>query len=171
MNSPKQHRVFRRLLTPVLVAICFIALYTPAHAQQMPPKPISVTVSIMYNLDFGTFCAGDGIGTRVIIYPNGTRATTGNIIPLGSEFSAALYDVSAIPGTIIHIYNGTNATLNGPDNSTMIMEIGDSDPLSPFIAQRDHTAVTIGGTLFVGSSAALSAGPYSGEFFITFIQE
>lgn len=171
MNSliPGTYRI--RHLLPFCLLICSVLFGLPLRAQEQPPKPIQVTVSIMQNLSFGSFCAGNGIGTTVVITPENIRDKTGNIVLLGSVFSPALYDVEAIPGTIINIVNSPNVILNGPSLGTLTLQIGDSYPRSPFIASGEHTWVTIGGTLIIGSSLTTPAGAYSGEFTVIFMQE
>ncbi|BBE16253.1 hypothetical protein AQPE_0390 [Aquipluma nitroreducens] len=128
-------------------------------------------VSTYQNLNFGTFCYGSGSGTTVTIDPFGARSSTGDIILIGSSFSAALYDVEAIPGTIVNIVNGPDAILTGSNGGTMTLHIGNSNPQSPFVTTGAHTAVNIGGTLQVGSSVANPSGIYGGTFSVTFIQE
>jgi hypothetical protein len=142
-----------------------------AFAQEDPPKPIKVTVSTFQNLNFGTFCYGNGSGTTVTVDPFGARSSTGNMILISSSFSPALYDVEAIPGTIITIVNGPDAILTGSNGGAMTLRIGDSYPQSPFIATGTHTSVTIGGTLTVGTSGANPPGIYGGTLSVTFIQE
>ena len=171
MNSQIQFKLLKRLLMPIGLFICAIILYIPANAQEQPPKPIKVTVSTLQNLNFGTFCYGDGSGTTVIIDRFGARSKTGNIILISSVFSPALYYVEAIPGTLITITNGSDATLTGSNGGTLLLKIGDSNPQSPFIAAGANTPVTIGGTLTVGTSAANPPGIYGGSFSVTFIQE
>ncbi|MCX6226456.1 MAG: DUF4402 domain-containing protein [Bacteroidia bacterium] len=171
MNSRIQHALLRRLLAPLYILICTTIFYYPAHAQEDPPKPILVTVSTLQYLNFGTFCYGDGSGTSVIIYPDGTRTSTGNILLLSSSFSTALYDVEAIPGTIITIANGPDAILTGSNGGTLTLHIGDSYPPSPFITTGKHTTVTIGGTLIIGVVGANPAGVYGGTFSVNFIQQ
>jgi hypothetical protein len=171
MNSPIQRPLSRRLLMPLCIFICTILLGIPANAQEDPPKPIVVTVSTIQFLNFGSFCAGDGFGTSVIIFPSGIRTYSGNIILLSSSFSAALYDVESIPGTIVTISNGPDAILTGSNGGTLTLEIGDSYPISPFITTGVHTAVTIGGTLIVGPPGDNPSGAYGGTFSVTFIQQ
>lgn len=170
MNSLIQHTL-RNLFVPLVLLACAWVFTTPARAQQKPPKPISVTVSKLYDLDFGTFCAGDGIGTTVVVPPFGNRSKTGNIILLGSSsWSAALYDVSALPGTYINLIF-QDSELTGPNSAKITLQVGGSNPPSPFVATGEHTTVTIGGTLVVGPAGTTPSGSYYGEFYVTFIQE
>lgn len=149
----------------------------PVMAQEFPPRPIVVTVSTAQSLNFGAFCI-TAAGGSVIIYPDGSRSVTGDVIPisLGFLFSTALFEIEANPGTTISILNGagTEATLTGDTGETMTMQVGTSYPLSPFVINTvppDVTQVTLGGTLFVGSMIANPPGNYSGTFVVTFVQE
>jgi len=171
MNNQIQYMLLKRLLIPFGLFVCSMVLFISANAQEEPPKPIKVTASLVQNLNFGTFCYGNGSGTSVIIYPEGSRSFTGNIILISSSFSAALYNVEAIPGTLITIVNGPDAILTGSNGGSMTLRIGNSYPQSPFIATGANTSVTIGGTLIVGTSAANPPGIYGGTFSVTFIQE
>ena len=86
----------------------------PAHAQEPPPRPITVYVNPAQGLIFGAFFQGPSGGT-VIIYPDGSRAVTGSIVQanLGFPFSPAIFEVDANRGTLISILNGPDATLTG----------------------------------------------------------
>lgn len=162
---------FRRTIPIVFGTLLLVLVHMSVAAQENPPKPITVTVSTYQNLNFGTFCYGNGSGTRVIIDPSGARSSTGDIILISSSFSAALYNVESIPGTIVIIVNGPDAILTGSNGGTLTLHIGDSYPQSPFITTGVNTAVTIGGTLYIGTSGANPPGMYSGMFSVTFIQQ
>jgi hypothetical protein len=145
------------------------------HAQELPPRPLTVTVSLSQNLNFGAFYHGN-IGGSVIIYESGARSSTGDIVLLtmGYSFSTGLYDVVANPGTVVSILNGPDAILTGSNGGTMILQIGESSPSSPFIITSTPPSATqlrIGGTLIVGSPLMNPAGNYGGTFDITLVQE
>lgn len=147
----------------------------PVHAQEPPPRPISVFVNPAQGLIFGAFFQGPTGGT-VIIYPDGSRAVTGSIVQanLGFPFSPAIFEVDANPGTLITIMNGSDVTLAGSNGGTLSLHIGTSSTGSPFIATATspaRTQVKIGGTLTVGVPLANPAGSYSGTFSVTFIQQ
>jgi hypothetical protein len=154
-----------------LVMLFAFVFDVSVQAQQKPPKPITVTVAKMYNLDFGSFCAGNGIGTNVIVDAYGNRTKTGNIILLGSFSSAALFIITAIPGTFISILDLGDTILTGPGGATLTLRMGDSYPPSPFIATGDYTPVSIGGRLMVPSAQATPGGVYNGDLNVIFIQE
>lgn len=155
-------------------SIFLLLVYVSINAQEMPPRPITVTVITSQNLSFGYFAEGD-LGGTVSVSSSGARSWTGNIVLLnGGSVSPALFDVTANPGTLITIVNGSDATLNGSNGGTMTLHIGTSSTGSPFITTQPRTSpnhVYIGGTLTVGFPAANLPGDYSGSFQITFVQQ
>ncbi|WP_169306819.1 DUF4402 domain-containing protein [Pedobacter polaris] len=143
-------------------------------AIEQPPRPVVVYVNPAQGLNFGAFYQ-NGSGGSVIIYPNGSRSTTGSVIQTsqGFSFSPAIFEVDAEPGTVVTISNGPDVNLTGSNGGTMVLQIGSSDPVSPFVttaASPGRTQVRIGGTLTVGSPLANPPGNYSGTFSVTFIQ-
>jgi hypothetical protein len=146
-----------------------------AYAQQQPPRPFSIHTTPAQGLFFGAFYHGNAGGT-VIIFPDGSRSTTGDVIQasLGFPFSPAIIEVEAAAGTRINIMNGANSTLTGSNGGFMTLQVGASDPAVPFIITSSppaRTQVRIGGTLSVGNSLANPVGAYSGQFNVTFVQE
>lgn len=146
-----------------------------AQAQEAPPRPIVIYVNPALGLNFGKFSQGNFGGT-VIIYPNGTRSSTGDIVQLSSgiPFSPAIFEVEANIGTVVSILNGPNVILTGSNGGSIQLQIGASSTGSPFItnvAPPGRTQVRIGGTLIVGSPVSNPGGNYSGSFMVTFIQE
>lgn len=149
--------------------------HSKAKGQELPPRPMSVYVNPAQGLSFGAFYHGT-TGGNVIIYPNGSRSVTGDVIQasMGSMYSPALFEIEANPGTLVSILNSPDVILSGSNGGTMTLHIGNADPGSPLITTAlppGHTLVSIGGTLTVGNSLANPAGNYSGTFSVTFIQE
>jgi hypothetical protein len=145
-----------------------------ALGPENPPRPVVIYVNPAQGLFFGAFYQG-GSGGSVIIYPNGSRSTTGSVIQTnqGFSFSPAIFEVDAEPGTVVTIMNGPDVTLNGSNGGTMGLHIGSSDPVSPFIATASspgRTQIRIGGTLTLTNPIANPPGNYSGTFSVTFIQ-
>jgi 1-acyl-sn-glycerol-3-phosphate acyltransferase len=143
-------------------------------AQPNPPRPIKIDPTAQ-TLSFGAFYQGAAGGT-VIIDPSGTRSATGNVflVSLGYSFSAALFKVHAIPGTIISIMNGPDIALAGVPSGTMTLHIGSSNPSSPFVNNMPYglgISLYIGGTLTVGAPASNPPGSYTGTYYITLVQE
>jgi hypothetical protein len=149
--------------------------HSKTNGQELPPKPISVFVNPAQGLSFGAFYHGT-TGGSVIIYPNGSRSVTGDIVQAntGAQYSPALFEIEANEGTIISILNGPDITLTGSNGGTMTLHIGNANTGSSFITTAlppQRTLVSIGGTLTVGNSLANPPGNYSGTFSVTFMQE
>jgi len=146
-----------------------------AKAQQPPPKPISVYFNPSLGLRFGAFFLGSSGGT-VIIAPDGNRTFTGGVISasLGFTYGAAEFQVVANPGTLVSVMNGPDVSLTGNNGGSMMLHIGSSSPVTPYVTSitpPSYTSIYVGGTLTVGNAVANPVGSYSGSFSITFIQE
>jgi hypothetical protein len=157
-----------------LVALSLLCCET-SIAQQLPPRPFNIYVSPTQGLNFGAFFQGAAGGT-VIIYPNGTRSTTGGVIPanLGFLHSPALFEIDAEPGTPISIVSGSNVTLNGSNGGTMNLAVGALSLGSSFIATAlppSRTMLYVGGILTVGNNLTSPPGNYSGVFDLIFFQQ
>lgn len=168
---PSLHILFTLRLPVILLCIFNTSIY----AQQLPPKPFAIFTNPSQSLMFGAFCQGS-LGGSVIIFPDGTRSATGDVIPLGLgyPFAAAIIDVEAPLGTRIAVLNGPQATLTGTNGGSMTMLIGNTDLGTNFVTTvtpPGRTQVRIGGTLIVGTPLANPKGYYSGLFTITFVQE
>lgn len=175
MQLPVKSHIISRLCICIGAFIVLQLVHTKAGAQQLPPTPFAIYSNPAQGLFFGAFYHGM-MGGSVIIYPDGSRSSTGDVVPvsLGFPFSPAIFEVEAPLGTRIAILNGPDAILTGSNGGTMTVHIGSSDIGSPFvttIAPPGRTQVRVGGTLYVGSSLANPVGSYSGMFSITFIQE
>jgi hypothetical protein len=167
---------FRRYFIHFVTAcIILFATHIRVNAQEPPPRPLTVTVSLVQNLSFGAFYQGT-TGGSVIISSTGSRSSTGDVVLLGMGYtsSTGLYDLVANPGTLVSVANGPDAVLTGSNGGTMTLKIGSCDPVSPFIITTSPPASTqlrIGGTLTVGNPGSNPPGNYSGSFNIIFVQE
>lgn len=172
MNSPIKYNWLKRLLIPFCLSVFTIMVVVPVIAQEKPPKPITVKVNTLQHLSFGTFIQSGTNGT-VSISPKGARTSSGSIIlpNMSSIVTPALFEVAALPGTLITIMNGPDAPLTGSNGGTITLKIDDSSTGSPFITTKEFTDVFIGGTLIVGPLATNPAGVYNGTFSVTFIQQ
>lgn len=144
-----------------------------ASGQEDPPRPMKV--STYQHLNFGAFINGSGGGT-ITIEPGGSRNITGDIIPVyhGYQYHPAIFEVEANAGVVISILNGPAITLTGNNGGSMLLHLGQSLPVSPFVNSTHppfKTQIMVGGTLMVGNFLANPPGDYTGQFFITFIQE
>jgi hypothetical protein len=163
----------QRLCAMLLIVYCAIPLR--AIGQVQPPKPVSVYVNTAQPLSFGAFFQGV-TGGSVVVYPDGTRSTTGDIIgaAMGYNFSPALFEVEGLPGTLVSIMNGPDVLLTGSNGGHMTLRIGNSSPVSPFIITSNppsRTLISVGGTLTVGPPSMNPSGSYSGTFNIIFIEQ
>ena len=142
------------------------------RGQENPPRPITVTVNLVQNLHFGTFYHGVAGGT-VIIYPDGSRDKTGDVVLLIGSFSPALFDVVANQGTLVSILDSPDATLSCLCGGTLTLRVRQADSYPTIITSIPpaSTQVKVGGTLIVGNSLANPPGDYSGTFVVTFVQE
>lgn len=171
----KSAGLFRRMIFVFITIHLSLLSYAQDPTDSLPGDPGAIYVFTTQNLHFGAFAQG-GSGGTVNISNTGDRSSTGGIILInqGGSFFQAVIDVEAVPGSLISITNGPDAILTGSNGGSVTLEIGDSDPPSPFntsIAPPGRTAVNIGGKLTVGNSAASPQGTYSGVFYITFNQE
>jgi len=156
-------------------SLFMISTSLSVNGQELPPRPITVTVNLSQNLSFGAFYHYN-TGGSVIIYSDGSRSSTGDVVllNLGYSFSTGLYDVVANRGTLVSIINGPDVLLSGSNGGNLTLKIGASNPISPFIVTTtppSATQVSIGGTLIVGNPLANPPGNYSGTFSVTFVQE
>jgi hypothetical protein len=163
---------------PFLVLSTILILLTccvPAFGQQQPPRPIAVYVNTAQPLSFGAFYPGSAGGT-VIIYPDGSRSSAGDVVlvNLGFAFAPAMFEVEGLAGTLVSILNGSDITLTGSNGGSMNLHLGASAPTSPLViptSSPSRTTVTVGGTLTVGNTVSNPPGSYTGTFNLTFIEQ
>jgi hypothetical protein len=162
----------------IILGLLLMLVTIPGFAQENPPIPIEVEVRTARFLDFGAFVTGNSTGTVHVSYDS-TPTATGDVILINSQnVTSALFDVYALPGTIINIVPAANSfTLTGSNGGTMYLSIADSDfSTGPtFITQGNPNTpneVYVGGTLDVSSvDSANPPGNYTGTIIINFIQE
>lgn len=157
----------------ICISLLLLIHSISTFAQEQPPKPIKV--STFQNLSFGAFFQGVA-GGSVIIYPNGSRSVTGDVIQasLGFSYYPAIFEVEANPGCLLVIQKGPDVLLSGSNGGSLTLHLGDTSPASPFVntlTPPGKTQVRVGATLLVGSPLANPVGNYSGSFLITIIQQ
>lgn len=133
------------------------------------------SVNTTQDLSFGAFTQGSTGGT-VTVQTDGSRTTTGSVVglSLGYLYYQAIFEVEASIGTIISITNGPNSSLTGSNGGSMTLEIGASNPNSPFVSSVEppgKNLINIGGILTVGDMATSPPGSYTGTFHVTFNNE
>jgi len=171
MNSSLQCLLCKKLLLPFCLLCFFGLIFITVNAQEKPPKPFVVTVSLSQHLSFGTFIPIGTAGTVTVTY-EGFRSKTGDIIlpNIFSIVTPALFIVEAHPGTLITIVT-PDSQLTGSNGGTIHLKLEAASTGSQFIVNSESTNVFIGGTLTIGSLAANPAGSYLGTFIVTFIQQ
>jgi hypothetical protein len=134
-----------------------------------------VNVYPTQNISFGAFFPGNSGGT-LTISPDGTRSSTGDIIPMnmGFVYSPAVFEIEAPQDAVISILKGPDVILTGSNGGSLTLHIGDADVGSSFnntVAPPGRTQIKMGGTLTVAGSTSTPPGNYNGTISITFIQE
>jgi hypothetical protein len=167
---------YRRWHIVRLFALVFFFSSEMLRAQFGPPPPprkIVVTPTAQ-GLSFGAFTHGPAGGT-VTVNAAGSRSSGGSVmlLGLGYSFSPALLEIVGNPGTVVTLMNGPDVLLNGSNGGSLLLHLGDSNPVSPFTLTVPYKVVTqlrIGGTLTVGGPGGNPPGSYSGTFTIIFNQ-
>jgi len=172
MTRMNSHRN-KYLIFPLCGILVFLMSQLPSFGQPHPPRPMQV--SHYQDINFGAFVQEGTYGT-VIVYPNGSRSATGSIllVNMGYPVIPAIFEIEVLPGTVISLAFGPDATLTGSNSGTLTMHIGGSDPQSPFVTTANppsRNQVRIGGTLTIGTTGHNPPGAYSGSFSVTFNQE
>jgi len=146
-------------------------------AQENPPTPINVTVDAVKFLNFGSFTLSNATGTGTVsVDSNGSRSSSGDVILInfGATSSAASFDVTANPGTILNITHSSSIDLPGSAGGTISLNIDSYYPGKTFLATAAPTMTTpisIGGTLTLGPMSSNPPGNYTGDVTITLIQQ
>lgn len=167
--------LYRYSATRHLLLVAAILLFSCgiAGAQEMPPRPVSL--SYVQPLAFGAFSIASGGGT-VSIYTSGIRTATGGLVLMGMgyPFYPAIFNMEGNLGTVVHPMLGANTTLTGTNGGTLLLQLDLTDPADPIIINVQppgQIPVKISGTLYVGPYSSNPAGFYTGTFSIMFIQE
>lgn len=162
-------------LTLLLFAFSKISAQVDPPGPENPPIPVRVEVNTARWLNFGAFTTGETGGT-VVVNHSGNRTSTGDVtlLNMGPAESSALFDVTAIPGTIIQISAPVNVPLTGTNGGTIYLDIDSFSTGQVFIHTGNAntpTSVEVGGTLNVGAPGANPPGKYDGTFTLTFINQ
>ncbi len=169
----KKRLSISKLIIVMLTLFLSKVTYAQDPTDSLPGDPGAIYTYIIQSLQFGTFVKGATGGT-ITVANNGARSATGSIVLLNQGVSSyqTIIDVEAPPYSLISITNGPDVILTGSNGGTATLEIGDSDPGSPFntyIPPPGRTPVSIGGKLTIPPGAP--PGIYTGTFYVTFNQE
>ena len=156
------------------VACCILLWMKPILAQAPFPPPNQIQVFNLRGLDFGSFYPS-GTGGEVIVDPWGSRTPTGGVVLVGGDIGEpAIFEIVLIPGRLVSISFGPDATLTGSNGGSMTLAVGPSDRGDSFVTTSGHpfrNQVNVGGTLYVESATENPPGSYTGSFTVTFNQE
>lgn len=158
-----------------LLIILFLLFSGMLAAQEQPPIPLQVEVRTSRFLNFGAFTVGTNGGTVKVNF-DGNRTANGDVflLNLGDSPSAALFDVTANPGTIITIHTPGRIQLTGTNGGNIDLEIDSFSTGQNFITTANPPQVNevfVGGTLNIPNGASADPGRYNGNFTLTFIHQ
>ena len=170
----KDAHIFKALLL-LLFTLAGKGMFAQSPTDSVPKDPAALSVYTIQNMNFGAFTPG-GSGGTISLSANGTRTSTGTVLPfnLGFTYAQAIFEIESPPGFIISILSSPTATLTGSNGGTMSLAIGPSDPIMPYsnsVPPPGRTLINIGGTLTMGNNTTVVPGSYTGTFYITFNQE
>jgi hypothetical protein len=155
----------------LLTGMIFFISAPSVLAQEPPPRPVTATA--VQSLGFGVFYQGAAGGSVTINY-DGTRVAGGTVVLLGTgTYSAAIFDVTANPGTVISFLKPVTNLTDGSGHF-LSLQIDSTNPSTPFVTTNPYTVPTqvyVGGILTIGTPLANPPGNYTGTFEIIFIQE
>lgn len=154
-------------LLPLLKGIIMlIMIVSPVilMGQVNPPRPITLTVSPVQSLNFGSFCITGTNGGTVTISNTGVRTSSGDVFLANSGYTEGIFTIEVATGTSLVMMNGADATLTGSNGGTMTMTLGQTDPPLPYGTISPTTIFHIGATLNVGPVSNNPPGSYTGTY-------
>lgn len=158
-----------------IILMILLGFSSEISAQENPPIPISVEVNTARNLNFGTFTVGVTGGSLSVSYDDILTPNL-DVFPLnyGDSPSAALFDVTANPGTIISIRTPGEITLTGSNGGQIYLTIDSFSTGQTFVTTAQPPNVNevyVGGTLRVPGHTEDLTGSYNGTFTLEFIHQ
>ncbi|MGM0932629.1 MAG: DUF4402 domain-containing protein [Bacteroidota bacterium] len=158
-----------------LIWLLSFGVFQQLSAQENPPIPISVEVNTARNLNFGAFTVGTTGGTLSVSYDDILTPNL-DVFPMniGGDASAALFDVTANPGTIISIRTPGEIKLTGSNGGQIYLNIDSFSTGQTFVTTAHPPMVNevyIGGTLTIPGHTENLTGTYNGSFTLEFIHQ
>lgn len=182
MLSNVQYNGVKNWLIAIVCLFIMVGFFNISKAQEKPPKPVSLYLYNLKNLEFGAFALKPaGAGGSVIVSYGGSRSFLSDVIllNLGHSYSPAYFEVEGNPGTLVQFANPPvgGYQLSGSNGGTMTVyfnfsvdsSLGNSFIISTIPPLR--TIFQLGGTLQVTNNVLNKPGYYSGSFNITLIQQ
>jgi hypothetical protein len=156
---------------PLFCGLLFLAFFEPTGMKAQPP----LRVNVVQDLSFGSFVVSVSGGT-ITITPEGTRTTTGTIVPLSISTEApAIFEVSK-PGSSqkqVNIVFPASAylTRSGGSERIVVNNFKSDKPSDSFLVSNVTQRVNVGATLTVQGLSTNPPGNYAGTFSVTFAYE
>jgi hypothetical protein len=137
--------------------------------------PLPITVEVVQDLSFGSFYVGANGGT-ITITPEGTRTTTGTIVPLAtSTETPAIFEVRSLtlfPRRVHIVFPASVYLTRSGGSERIVVNNFKSDKPSGFWSSLFLTQrVNVGATLTVQGLSSNPPGNYAGTFSVTFAYE
>lgn len=124
--------------------------------------------SALQDLSFGSFYTGASGGT-VTVPSVGSRTATGSVVLFAVDPGyPAIIQVTVYVNHVLTFSAGSIVNLSDGSGNSMVLEINDFYPSSPFTPTDKIIEIKVGGKITVGAPASSPAGNYSGSFEITF---
>ncbi|MBU5635371.1 DUF4402 domain-containing protein [Geomonas sp. Red69] len=113
------------------------------------------------DFDFGRVAGGAGRSGTVTITSAGSRTYSGNVLPLGTTFSAARFTITGNAGETYTMTLPAEVIINAGVDQMTVTAITSSIPLTGVIPAGGSVSFSVGGTLNVG--AVQRNAQYSGS--------
>jgi hypothetical protein len=155
-------------LFPLKESVIFLLMLVAGHAKLLaqvnPPRPMTLTVSSVQSMNFGSFAITGVNGGTVTISNIGMRTSAGDLFLTGSGYYEGIFTIDAIIGTSLLLMNGSASILTGSNGGSVTMTLGQTDPELPYTTISPSTIFHQGATLTVGSVSANPPGVYTGTY-------
>jgi hypothetical protein len=150
--------------------LLFLAFFEPTGMKAQPLR-----VNVVQGLSFGSFVVGASGGT-ITITPEGTRTTTGTVVPLAISTEApAIFEVRSITliARWVNIVLPASAylTRSGGRERIVVNNFKSDKPSDSFLVSNVTQRVNVGATLTVQGLSSNPPGNYAGTFSVTFAYE
>ena len=156
---------------PLFCVLLFLAFFEPTVMKAQQP----LQVIVVQDLSFGSFVVGANGGT-ITITPEGTRTTTGTIVPLAISTEApAIFEVSKTGNSqkqVNIVFPASAYLIRSGGNERIVVNNFKSDkPSDSFLVSNVTQSVNVGATLTVQGLSSNPPGNYAGTFSVTFAYE
>lgn len=151
----------------ITLSVMMLAKPSALNAQVNPPRPVTLTVNNLQELDFGTFAVTGATGGTVTVTSAGDRSRSGDIVLIGNSYSCGVFRVNVATGSRLFMFGGLTGMLyNGSYSMSIDLDQQTFPPLinTVFTTLNASTDFYLGATLHAGPPAANPPGTYSGTY-------